>query len=146
MKEIRWENCEEKRDDFDALIPCIEKAFLLTLPEDFKACVVENGGGSPNPCRFDVGDEKGKTLVKLLSLDPRSKDFFWKQYAVVGWSPRGYSRDLYPIAQDAEGNYIGLDYGKGFPPKIVYVKARWTSTGWKHIVSDSFTAFLEMLY
>lgn len=145
MKEIRWENCEEKRDDFDALIPCIEKAFLLTLPEDFKACAVEHGGGSPNPCRFDVGDEKGKVLVKLLSLDPRSKDFFWKHYAALGWYPRGYSRDPYPIAQDAEGNYISLDYAKGFPPRLVYVTGRVIPRR-KGVISESFTAFLEMLY
>lgn len=146
MKEIRWENCEEKRHDFDNLIPCIEKAFLLTFPEDLKACITEHGGGSPDPCRFDIGREKGKTLVKLLSLDPRSKDFFWRYCTAVGWCSPGHHWRPYPIAQDAEGNYVGLDYEEGFPPKVVYVRAEWTRTGWKHLVANSFTAFLEKLY
>ncbi|MCK9342620.1 MAG: SMI1/KNR4 family protein [Massilibacteroides sp.] len=146
MREIHWENTEKKREDLDELIPCIEKAFRLILPEDFKMCAIENGGGSPTPCRFDVGGEKGKTLVKLFSLDPRSKDFFWRYCTALDWCQLGFFWRPYPIAQDAEGNYIGLDYEKGFLPKIAYVKAKWASTRWKHTVSDSFTAFLEMLY
>lgn len=145
MKEIRWENAEERRDDFDVLIPCIEKAFLLTFPEDFKACAIAHGGGRPVPSRFDVGDTKGKVCAKLLSLDPRSKDFFWKYYASTGWNLRGYGRGPYPIALDREGNSICLDYEKGFPPRIVYVTARKISPQ-KFALSNSFTQFLERLY
>ncbi|MBP2146417.1 hypothetical protein J2129_001871 [Methanofollis sp. W23] len=146
MKKIHWENTEKKRDDFDELIPCIEKAFLLTFPEDFKTCAIENGGGSPSPCRFNVENKKEKKFTKLLSLNPRSKDFFWRHYVAAGWHPLGYRGDPYPIAQDAEGNYICLDYEGCYPPKIVYVTAKWATTGWKTIISDSFSAFLKMLY
>lgn len=145
MKEIQWEHAEEMRDDFDELIPCIEKAFLLTFPEDFKACAVTHGGGRPFPSHFDVGNTKGKVCAKLLSLDPRSKDFFWRHYAAAGWYPQGYGRSPYPIALDLEGNSICLDYEKGFPPRIVYVTASKIPRQ-KFALSNSFTQFLERLY
>ncbi len=51
----------------------------------------------------------------------------------------------YPIAQEREGNYISLDYEKGFPPRIAYVIGSVRPRR-KVVISDSFTAFLETLY
>ena len=146
MKDIRWENAEEKREDLNDLLPCIEKMFRVTLPEDYTTCAIENGGGSPVPSRFDVRDETGKAITKLLSLDPRSKDFFWRHFTAAGWHSSGGHRGPCPIAQDEEGNYICLDYTRGTPPRILYATPGIKRPRRRVVIADSFTAFLDMLY
>lgn len=142
--EITWKDPEKKREDFDTLITCIEKSYAVKFPEDFKQCAIENGGGSPEPCRFDTEYEKGIIFDRLFSLNPRSDQFF-RYYLehIICWAP-----GLYPIAYDSRHNFICLDYRENYPPKIAFLKLDMTGKG-KHMflfVCNSFTELLEMLY
>lgn len=148
MKTVQWKNTEKRRDDFDELILCLEKIFLLKFPEDYKQCAMENGGGTPEPCRFDTDKEKGIKVERLLSLDPRSEFFSYYMSSINN------KTFLYPIALDSKGHYIFLDYKEGFPPKVSY---RDPDAGYLKqsnglyrmsvaCLCDSFTEFLEMLY
>jgi hypothetical protein len=141
---INWTHIEKKRPDIDEIIPCLENAFLLKFPDDFLKCAIKNGGGCPEPGRFDIENEKELRIARLCSLDPRSNFFFRYFKDRINYrAPQNF-----PIAIDTDNNCLCLDYRQGFPPKLYYQKTDPTIPANEPgtFLCSSFTELLEMLY
>ncbi|WP_094229184.1 SMI1/KNR4 family protein [Methanolobus psychrotolerans] len=145
--EIEWLFVSRPAKDKEILE--VEHILGIKFPDDYKECLKQNAGGSPEPNVFDFTKRKEAVFNRLFTCDPNDAYYY---------IPDNYKAikdrlidDIYPIADDVFGNCICFDYreGKDKAPKVVF---------WDHEVAyespekaiyyicDSFIELLSKLY
>jgi len=132
----------------------------VRLPADYKLFLLEHNGGDPAagvPDSFALSgrqDEHG-TLVTFYSFvlgvrEPCTLPHAWDENE--NWFPR----ELWPIADDASGNYVALVLGGDSTGRVVYLESDLLTLPEASIdalaeqpgfvpIADSFTEFITSL-
>jgi hypothetical protein len=144
---VTWENYawEDTVPVKPGAIEGVEKRWGVQFPEDYKVCVTENQGKSPEPANFRIGNKESSVVNELLHFE---KDPDWSNIERTYQDLKGRLPDrVFPFASDPSGNMVCFDYrGSPTEPKIVF---------WDHEAEDkksivplaeSFTEFLHSLY
>lgn len=109
---VEWRGADAPVDR--VAVTVVEEAWGVRFPEDYVQCVLLNGGGSPDPCCFAVGEaeEVFDTLLNFQGPHPWkavSENRIVDYYATMtrqGLLPER----VYPFAYDPGGNYLSFDY------------------------------------
>ncbi|MFD1408844.1 SMI1/KNR4 family protein [Kroppenstedtia eburnea] len=142
MERITWEGSEDTVDD--DVIEEIEKKLGIKFPLDYIDVVKQYHGATPDPSKFDYGDERRSGYFdRLLSFNP-------EEYESVQRLSLDFVKDedtpanIIPFGMDAAGNLLCFDYKtSNSAPSVVY---------WLHEenklapISESFTHLLDRLY
>lgn len=119
--------------DKDA-VDIFEANYALSLPEDFKKCIVENNAGRPRPNAILIENGNEFDVKLLLSYN---KNDIENIYKVIDYFINNYNGDLIPFASDSAGNYYCFKN-----QKVVL----FTQENDIFFVCDSFSNFTEKLY
>lgn len=111
-----------------------EKKYNLSLPDDFKKCVIENNGGRPEPNSIKTKNGYELDVKLLLSYNVDDTENI---YAVIDYFMDNYAGKLIPFASDSAGNYYC------FKGDMVFL---WTQENEIISVCDSFMDFKNGLY
>lgn len=102
MQKIYWINHENRLNDAEQVVACIEKISSITYPEEYRELVINFGGGFPNPSKFNTSDGIGLSFGRLVSLNPKSEYFIWNLIEIQDESR------LYSISIDSNNNGLFL--------------------------------------
>lgn len=110
-----------------------EEKYDLSLPEDFKKCVIENNGGRPRPNSIETEDGNEFDVKALLSYNEDDKENIYK---IIDYFISVFLGKLIPFASDSAGNYYC------FKNKKVVL---WTQDNDIIFVCNSFSDFTKKL-
>lgn len=139
---LRWRGQRKPLDP--RLVSSVEDHFGVTLPHDYRECLVRNHGASPVISDFEVAPPGEASFTSgigvLLSADPDDPENIINTHRGMG---RYADRRLVPIADDGGGDFVCLDYRSGQPPRIVYFRSE---LGQAVALAADFTALCNMLH
>ena len=118
-------------------IDSMESRYQIKLPADLRACIIKNNGGSPYPCTFDFGENKGKTFGGLLSFNEGDTDSIYK-YIKAFETSDGKGVKMFPFGIDPAGNFLCVKNGN-----IVFY---YHETEQECFICKTFTELLDRLY
>jgi cell wall assembly regulator SMI1 len=123
----------------------LEGDFGETLPDDFKAFLMANNGGTPRPdCIYIKGLSGSPTDVQEffgIGTDIESSDIYWNLDLIRQSCP---NKKLLPIAVDSGGNFFLLDYTSSNGLQISYLEID-DGMGELYNVASSFSEFLSKI-
>ena len=125
----------------------VEQIFGIQFPNDYKTCVLENQGKTPEPRRFNV-EAKGLESIFhcLLHFDPKNTDYnLLDEYTFYfeGDIPEG----VIPFADDPTGNRLCFDFRHAAEnPKIVFLDHEAHGEDALCFVANNFTDLLNLLH
>lgn len=111
-----------------------EAKYAVSLPEDFKKCIVENNAGRPRPNAILSKDGNEFDVKVLLSYN---KNDIENIYKVIDYFITNYKGKLLPFASDSAGNYYC------FNNESVVL---WTQENEIVSICNSFADFARNLY
>lgn len=113
-----------------------EEKYQISLPDAYKALVVENNGGYPTKTLFNVSNGREAVFEALINWDKSRKAniYFWMENLGLD--------GVVPFGRDPFGNLICFDYRESAKPSIKF----WDhETGEIYAVSSDLHAFLGSL-
>lgn len=121
---------EELINEFECMVK-------YSLPNDFKACVMEHNGGRPERRAFDTDVSKERELKSFLSFNKEDKETIWK---IHDWNHEELKDKYVAFAIDNFGNLICFDVCSN---RIVFMNLDDMSI---EGIADDFESFIRNLY
>ena len=134
MNNLTWKYVKPLKND--NAVECFEADNSFKLPQDIISCIKQNNGGRPDKKVFDTEVSKGRVIKSLLSLNKDDLETIYDAIDIL----KSEKTNLVPVATDPGGNYICYNTIH----QDIELWLHETNTTEK--ISDSFTAFLELLY
>lgn len=135
MADLTWKYVSPLKEGSE--VDVLELKYCYMLPKDLKDCIVENNAGVPSLSTFDVGENKEMVFGGLLSFNEGDVDSIY-DYINLFETDDGKGLKMFPFALDPAGNFFCIENNK-----VVMYNHEEDCT---IVVSDTFSAFLNMLY
>lgn len=135
MNKINWRLVNPLLDK--KIIELFEKENGITLPLDFKECIMENNAGYPS---LDIVTTIDGLEIEINSLISYNKQDIDNIYNVFGFFKKEYNNTILPIFTTSSNDYICIDL---LNQNVLYWQEQ---TGELIFISENFTAFLNRCY
>ena len=127
-----------------------EELLGVAFPADYRTCVRENHGASPEPSGYLIPNKSrpsGNAVGSLLTLDPYAPGNVFAVISGLAYDAQLPS-GLVPVADDGGGDLVCLDYrlcGPQGSPSVAYWCHELEGPDGLVPLAPSFTAFLASL-
>lgn len=118
----------------EKVIDSFENKYNLSLPSDFKKCIINNNAGRPRPNGIKAKNGDEFDVKMLLSFNEKDSENIYK---VIDFFVNEFNGRLIPFASDSAGNYYCFDND---------AVVLFTQDNEFIPVCDSFSSFVGSLY